>query len=84
MKKFLVILLLSIILFNLGNQTYAQSDDKLVILHTNLGQIVIEFFPNDAPNHVANIIKLTENGFYDNTIFHRIIPGFMIDRKSVV
>ena len=78
MKKFLIILLLSIILFNLGNQTYAQSDDKLVILHTNLGQIVIEFFPNDAPNHVANIIKLTENGFYDNTIFHRIIPGFMI------
>lgn len=63
---------------HLGNQSFAQSDDKLVILHTNLGKIVIEFFPNDAPNHVTNFIKLSENGFYDNTIFHRVIPGFMI------
>ena len=69
---------LSIFLINLGNQSFAQSDDKLVILHTNLGKMVIEFFPNDAQNHIANFIKLSENGFYDNTIFHRIIPGFMI------
>jgi len=69
---------LSLLLINLGNQSFAQSDDKLVILHTNLGKIAIEFFPNDAPNHVANFIKLSENGFYDDTIFHRIIPGFMI------
>ncbi len=69
---------LSLFLINLGNQSFAQSDDKLVILHTNLGKIVIEFFPADAPNHVANFIKLSEDGFYDNTLFHRIIPGFMI------
>ncbi|MGI0055826.1 MAG: peptidylprolyl isomerase [Nitrosarchaeum sp.] len=78
MKKTLIIISLSLLLINLGNQSFAQSDDKLVILHTNLGKIVIEFFPNDAPNHVANFIKLSENGFYDDTIFHRIIPGFMI------
>ena len=78
MKKTLIILFLSLLLINLGNQSFAQSDDKLVILHTNLGKMVIEFFPNDAPNHVANFIKLSENGFYDGTIFHRIIPGFMI------
>ena len=69
---------LSLFLINLGNQSFAQSDDKLVILHTNLGKIVIEFFPNDAPNHVTNFIKLSENGFYDDTIFHRVISGFMI------
>jgi len=69
---------LSLLLISLGNQSFAQSDDRLVILHTNLGKIVIEFFPNDAPNHVVNFIKLSENGFYDGTIFHRIIPGFMI------
>ncbi|MBS3922523.1 MAG: peptidylprolyl isomerase [Nitrosarchaeum sp.] len=63
---------------NFGNQSFAQSDDKLVILHTNLGNIVIELFPNDAPNHVQNFIKLAEDGFYDGIIFHRIIPGFMI------
>ncbi len=78
MKKILVIISLSLLLISLGNQSFAQSDDILVILHTNLGKIVIELFPNDAPNHVANFIKLSEDGFYDGTIFHRIIPGFMI------
>lgn len=65
-------------MINSGSQSFAQSDDRLVILHTNLGNIIIELFPNDAPNHVENFIKLVEDGFYDNTIFHRIIPGFMI------
>ena len=78
LKKILIIISLSLLLINLGNQSFTQSDDVLVILHTNLGKIVIELFPNDAPNHVANFIKLSENGFYDGTIFHRIIPGFMI------
>ena len=78
MKKILVIISLSLLLISLGNQSFAQSNDILVILHTNLGKMVIELFPNDAPNHVANFIKLSENGFYDGTIFHRIIPGFMI------
>ncbi|PBO85832.1 MAG: peptidylprolyl isomerase [Thaumarchaeota archaeon] len=48
------------------------------MLETNLGTIVIEFFTQDAPNHVDNFISLTESGFYNETIFHRIIPGFMI------
>jgi peptidyl-prolyl cis-trans isomerase B (cyclophilin B) len=78
LKKILIIISLSLLLINLGNQSFAQSDEKLVILHTNLGNIVIELFPNDAPNHVQNFIKLAEDGFYDGTIFHRIIPGFMI------
>ena len=78
MKKILIIISLSFLLINLGNQSFAQSDEKLVILHTNLGKIMIEFFPNDAPTHIANFIKLSENGFYDGTIFHRVIPGFMI------
>lgn len=40
--------------------------------------MVIELFPEDAPNHVQNFIKLVESGFYDGTLFHRVIPGFMI------
>jgi cyclophilin family peptidyl-prolyl cis-trans isomerase len=52
--------------------------NKLGVLETNLGSIIIEFFPHDAPNHVVNFVKLTESGFYDGTLFHRIIPGFMI------
>ncbi len=61
-----------------GNFAFAQYDDELVVLETNLGNIVIDFFPNDAPNHVENFIGLAESGFYDGTLFHRIIPGFMI------
>ncbi len=46
-------------------------------LHTSMGDITIEFFPNQAPNTVANFIKLAQAGFYDDTKFHRVIKGFM-------
>ncbi len=48
------------------------------ILKTKFGDIHIKFYPDVAPNHVANFIKLAKSGFYDGTIFHRVIPGFMI------
>lgn len=41
-------------------------------------QIVIELMPKTAPNTVANFVTLVQEGFYDGTIFHRVIPGFMI------
>ena len=78
MNKIFLIFSASLLLVSLGNTAFAQSSDKLVLLETNLGNIVIEFFPNDAPNHVDNFIGLTESGFYDGVLFHRIIPGFMI------
>jgi peptidyl-prolyl cis-trans isomerase B (cyclophilin B) len=78
LNKIFLILSVSLLLVSLGNNAFAQSDDKLVVLETNLGTIVIEFFPEDAPNHVDNFIGLTESGFYDGVLFHRIIPGFMI------
>ncbi len=43
-----------------------------------LGDIVLKFSPDVAPNHVANFVKLAKEGFYDGTTFHRVIPGFMI------
>ncbi len=54
------------------------ADSKVAVIETNSGNMVIEFFPDDAPKTVANFINLTENGFYDGTKFHRIIPNFMI------
>jgi peptidyl-prolyl cis-trans isomerase B (cyclophilin B) len=78
LNKIFLILSVSLLLVSLGNSAFAQSDDKLAVLETNLGTIVIEFFPEDAPNHVDNFIGLTESGFYDGVLFHRIIPGFMI------
>jgi peptidyl-prolyl cis-trans isomerase B (cyclophilin B) len=74
----ILIFSLSILLVSFGNYAFAQSDDKLAVLETNLGTIVIEFFSNDAPKHVDNFIGLAESGFYDGVLFHRIIPGFMI------
>ena len=68
----------SLLLVSVGNQAFAYDDEKFVVLETNLGIIVIEFFHEDAPNHTDNFIGLAESGFYDGTIFHRIIPGFMI------
>jgi len=48
------------------------------IIKTKFGDIEIEFHPNVAPKHVENFIKLAKDGFYNGTIFHRVIPGFMI------
>ncbi len=48
------------------------------VIKTNLGTIKIKFFPKAAHGHVKNFKKLAESGFYNNTTFHRVIPGFMI------
>ena len=48
------------------------------VIETKLGNIEIKFFPDVAPNHVKNFVKLAKDGFYNGTIFHRVIPGFMI------
>lgn len=48
------------------------------IIKTKFGDIEIEFYPDVAPKHVENFIKLAKDGFYNGTIFHRVIPGFMI------
>ena len=57
--------------------TYDNSD-ILVLVKTRSGNLLIEFFPDDAPNHVENFITLADSGFYNDVIFHRIIKDFMI------
>ncbi|MBI5360031.1 MAG: peptidylprolyl isomerase [Planctomycetes bacterium] len=49
-----------------------------VSLMTNYGEIVIAFYPEDAPNTVINFVKLARSGFYTGLTFHRIIKGFMM------
>jgi len=49
-----------------------------VNLQTNKGLIVIELYPDHAPQSVANFLAYVDAGFYDGTIFHRVIPDFMI------
>ena len=64
-------------------QEFTQKEiDKMkntaVHLLTEQGTIIIEFYPEDAPNTVHNFLKLVESGFYDGVVFHRVIEGFMI------
>ncbi|KKQ41844.1 MAG: Peptidyl-prolyl cis-trans isomerase [Parcubacteria group bacterium GW2011_GWE2_37_8] len=51
---------------------------SIVILKTNLGDIKVELFEKDAPKTVANFVKLSKEGFYNGTRFHRVIKDFMI------
>src|SRR4026207_2252517 len=48
------------------------------VIKTKFGDMEIVFFPEKAPNHVQNFVKLAKSGYYNGTIFHRVIPGFMI------
>ncbi|MCW8193564.1 peptidyl-prolyl cis-trans isomerase [Proteobacteria bacterium 005FR1] len=50
----------------------------MITLHTNKGDIVLELDYEKAPKTAANFKQYAEDGFYDGTIFHRVIPGFMI------
>jgi peptidyl-prolyl cis-trans isomerase B (cyclophilin B) len=47
-------------------------------IHTEKGLMKVEFYENDAPNTVANFVKLAKDGFYDGLTFHRVIPDFVI------
>ena len=51
---------------------------KTAEIKTNKGTMFIEFYENDAPNTVANFVKLTKEGFYDGLTFHRVLPDFVI------
>ena len=98
----LPVILSGIILLSIIPFAFAEYEDTLVMLKTNSGDLVIEFFPNDAPNHVENFIKLSSNlktelgekmatntalkypsNSYENTLFHRVIPGFMIQGGDI-
>lgn len=50
----------------------------MVVFQTNFGEIKLRLFPEKAPETVANFLKYVTDGHYDNTIFHRVIDGFMI------
>ena len=54
------------------------SKNPVVVMETSKGRIVIELYPDKAPKTVENFLAYADSGFYDGTIFHRVIPGFMI------
>jgi peptidyl-prolyl cis-trans isomerase B (cyclophilin B) len=62
-----------------GNQTAnTNSTGEVAVINTTEGTMVVAFWPDVAPNTVANFKKLANQGFYDGTCFHRVIKNFMI------
>ena len=61
-----------------GAQPKAEAKKPVVTLETSLGSIVLELDPERAPVSVANFLSYVDSGFYTGTIFHRVIPDFMI------
>jgi len=58
--------------------TDVEPGEELVTLHTTMGDITLRFFPTEAPLAVENFLTHARDGFYDNVIFHRVYPEFMI------
>lgn len=63
---------------DLGSLANATGSGQVATIDTSQGPIRIEFFPNAAPQHVNNFVSLAKSGFYDETLFHRIDDGFVI------
>jgi len=74
MRSFL--LLLSVCLF--ATLSYADSKNPVVLIETSMGNIKVELYPDKAPITVKNFLEYVNSGFYSGTIFHRVIPNFMI------
>lgn len=53
-------------------------DDNVAVISTKFGDMVVEFYPEVAPMHVESFQILAEEGYFDGTTFHRVIPGFVI------
>src|SRR3989338_7499337 len=87
MKKLLTVLglvIVIVLIVFITNKISSTQDmtppitSQQVILHTNLGDITLELFTDQAPKTVANFVKLARSGFYNGTLFHRVITNFMI------
>jgi len=78
MKKCLQLLAVALLATSLLVQNLSAADNPTALIHTSMGDIKLELFAEKAPVSVENFINYTNSGFYDGTIFHRVISHFMI------
>lgn len=76
LKRFIHALVLG--LFLAGGAMAAEAKNPVVLIETNQGNVKVELFEKEAPISVKNFLDYAKSGFYKGTIFHRVIPGFMI------
>ena len=79
MNKFILRVLILLIL-TINN---SMGEENIMILKLKDGDVKIKLFPDVAPNHVERIMKLANEGRYDNVVFHRVIDGFMAQTGDV-
>lgn len=79
MRRLLSLFAALLLVMGVGTMNDAEAMDleNTLYMDTNHGRVVIQMRPDLAPKHVARIKELTRQGFYDGTIFHRVIGGFM-------
>lgn len=77
MKKFISYLLTAVCLAFQASAADIKDPDNTLVMELPAGQVIIEMYPDVAPNHVARIKELTRQRFYDGLKFHRVIAGFM-------
>ena len=67
-------------LFSMGLPTISEAaaNNPRVVVETSMGTMIIELYPEKAPITVKNFLDYVDSGFYDGTIFHRVIPGFVL------
>jgi len=79
MKKFIYLFILFFSLLN----THSIAIENTMILKLKYGDVEIELYPEKAPNHVKRFKKFSDEGRYDNVVFHRVIDGFMAQTGDV-
>jgi peptidyl-prolyl cis-trans isomerase B (cyclophilin B) len=74
----LLAVLLSSAMLGAEEKTPMNSSNEVAVIKTSEGEMVVQFWTDAAPNTIENFKKLARQGFYDGTIFHRIVKDFMI------
>ena len=72
MKKLICLILIGVLFMS------CSKDDSVAVISTKFGDMVVEFYPDVAPMHVESFTILANEGYFDGTTFHRLIPGFVI------
>ena len=72
MKKLLLILMIGVVFMSCAKE------DKVAVISTKFGNMIVEFYDDVAPMHVESFKILADEGYFNKTTFHRVIPGFVI------
>jgi peptidyl-prolyl cis-trans isomerase A (cyclophilin A) len=77
LQRLLIALLLSLVLGGAVGEAASEPKNPVVLMETSMGNVKMELFAKEAPLSVKNFLEYAKSGYYNGTIFHRVIPGFM-------